>query len=71
LHSKYFKPTAAVMPGDGVSAQAGHPGLDVVALGDESGDAPADASQRSPCARLDVVVHGSSLVSGYLIAGHY
>ena len=51
--------------------QAGHPGLGVVALGDDSGDAPADASQWTLCALRHVVVHSSSSVSGHLFAGHY
>ena len=40
--------------------QAGHPVLGVVALGDDSGDPPADASQRTPYALPLVVVHRSS-----------
>jgi len=51
--------------------QAGHPGLGVVALGDDRGDAPANACQWTPYALRDVVVHRSSSVSGYVIAGHY
>ena len=51
--------------------RTGHPGLGVVALGDDSGDAPANASQRTPHALRHVVVHYSSSVSGYLFAGHY
>jgi hypothetical protein len=41
--------------------QAGQPGLGVVAFGDDSGDAPADASQY---ALSHVVGHHSSSVSG-------
>jgi hypothetical protein len=51
--------------------QAGHPGLGVVAFGDDGGDAPADAGQRTPYALRHVVVHRSSSVSGHLFAGHY
>jgi hypothetical protein len=51
--------------------QAGHPGLGVVAFGDDGGDTPADAGQRTPYALRHVVVHGSSSVSGHLFAGHY
>jgi len=51
--------------------QAAHPGLGVVALGDDRGDAPADASQWTPYALRHVLVHRSSLVSGHLTAGHY
>lgn len=51
--------------------QAGHPGLGVVALGDDSGDAPGDASQWPPYALPHVVVHRSSSVSGHLFAGHH
>jgi len=42
--------------------QAGQPGLGVVALGDDSGDAPADTSQRTPHVLRHVVVHRSSSV---------
>ena len=42
--------------------RADQPSLGVVALGDDSGDAPADPSQRSPYALRHVVVHRSSSV---------
>jgi len=51
--------------------QAGQPGLGVVAFGDDSGDAPADAGQWAPYALPHVVVHRSSSFSGQLFAGHY
>ena len=51
--------------------QAGHPSLGVVALGDDSGEAPTDASQWTPHALRHVVVHRSSSFSGHLIAGHH
>ena len=50
--------------------QADQPGLGVVALGDDRGDASADASQWTRCGLLRGVVHRSSSVSGHLIAGH-
>jgi hypothetical protein len=46
-------------------------GLGVVALGDDSGDAPADASQWTRYALRQVVVHRFSSVSSHLLAGHY
>ena len=51
--------------------QAGQLGLGVVTLGDDRGDAPADASQWTRYAVRQVVVHRSSSVSGHLIAGHH
>src|SRR5215813_6978796 len=42
--------------------RAGQPGLGVVALGDDSGNAPADTGQRTPHVLLHVVVHCSSSV---------
>jgi len=47
--------------------QAGQPVLGVAALGDDSGDAPADASQPARCALRQVVVHRSSSVGGHLL----
>jgi hypothetical protein len=51
--------------------RAGQPGLGVVALGDESGDAPADASQWARYALRHVGVHHFLLSSGYLLAGYH
>src|SRR4249920_2013511 len=42
--------------------RAGQPGLGVVALGDDSGNAPADTGQRTPHVLRHVVVHCSSSV---------
>ena len=50
--------------------QASQPGLGVVALGDDSGDAPTDASQTARPALRQVVVHRSSSISSHLLAGH-
>ena len=51
--------------------QADQPGLGVVALGDDSGDAPADSSQWPRSALRQVVVHRSSSVSSHPLAGHH
>jgi hypothetical protein len=51
--------------------QAGQLGLGVVALGDDCGDATANARQWTPYSLRLVVAHGSSSVSGDLLAGHY
>jgi hypothetical protein len=51
--------------------RADQPGLGVVALGDDSGEAPPDASQWTLCALRQVVVHGFSSVSSHLLAGHH
>src|ERR1041385_7319917 len=48
--------------------RAGQPSLRVVALGDDSGDALPDASQRALHVLRHVAVHGSSSVCGYLFA---
>src|ERR1051325_1761869 len=48
--------------------RAGQPSLHVVALGDDSGDALPDASQRALHVLRHVAVHGSSSVCGYLFA---
>src|SRR5690348_13970780 len=51
--------------------QAGHTGLGVVALSDDSGDTPAEASQGALYALRHAVIHRSSSVSGHLFAGHH
>jgi hypothetical protein len=64
----------ALVPGSGTRRgvpQAAQPGLGVVALGDNSGDSPADTSQRALYGLPHVVVHRSSSFSGRLFAGHY
>src|SRR5215472_5885725 len=48
--------------------QAGQPALSVVALGDDSGHALTDASQRALSCLCRAVVHRSSLVSSHLFA---
>jgi len=67
-------PASVLVPGSEMHRgvpRAGQPGLGVVALGDDSGEAPADASQGTRYALRHVVVHRSSSVSGHLFAGHF
>lgn len=49
-------------------AQAGHPGLGMIALGDDGGDVSGDTGQWTPCAVRQGLVHRSSMVCGHLCA---
>ena len=48
--------------------RAAHPGRGVIALGDDSGNPPADAGQWAPCALGHVVVHHSSSIAASNLA---